>query len=463
MFKDKVRKFNKRNRLFGKGERIIVGVSGGKDSMCLLDVLDKLKEEFGLSLLVLHVNHCLRGEEADRDEAFVKEQAQARGLPFYSERADVREIAAQQKMTEEEAGRFARYQIMKHVCMEKGYQKIAVAHHQEDVAETVLFQLFRGSGPRGLSGIHPKREYIIRPILFADGREIEQYIEENNLKYCEDSTNFDVDYSRNKIRLRVFPYVEKEINNKAKIHVAKAAQKIALQNSYIEKQAKREYMQLVHADRGKYYYDCEEFEGLDLVIQVEILRLILKNFRDSVRDVTEAHYKMLISLTGKKVGKRIVLPGNIFAERRYGEVWFQPCPVREQKRYQMECQVPYEGRVEIRQERMQIYMDVVPREKLPEEIPEKDYTKWLDYDKIENGMCLRNPIDGDYFIMDASGKRKRLSRYFIDEKIPSGDRRKEIVLADGNHVMWAVPGRISNAYKVTEETKRVLVVILTKN
>ena len=108
-------------------------------------------------------------------------------------------------------------------------------------------------------------------------------------------------------------------------------------------------------------------------------------------------------------------------------------------------------------------MDVIPREKLMKEIPRKDYTKWFDYDKIKNGICLRNPMEGDYFIMDSSGNRKRLSRYYIDEKIPVSERKQEIVLADGDHVIWAVPGRISNAYKVTEETKQVLVVMMTLN
>ena len=124
--------------------------------------------------------------------------------------------------------------------------------------------------------------------------------------------------------------------------------------------------------------------------------------------------------------------------------------------------MPFGGRVEIRRERMRIDMDVIPREKLPEEIPQKDYTKWFDYDKIKSGIDLRNPLEGDYFIMDSDGNKKKLSRYFIDEKIPSSERQKEIVLADGKHIIWAVPGRISNAYKVTKETKRVLVVMLTQ-
>lgn len=460
MLKEKVLKFNKRNNLFQRGDKIIVGVSGGKDSVCLLDVLDRCREEWDLTLLVLHVNHGLRGEDSDRDEKFVENLAKQRGLEFYGEKVDVRQVSKERKMTEEEAGRYVRYQIMRHVCMEKGFDKIAVAHHQDDVAETVLFQLFRGSGPRGLSGIYPKREYMIRPILFAESQEIEEYIRENDLEYCEDSTNFTEEYSRNKIRLKVFPYVEKEINNKAKVHVAKAAQKIALQNSYIEKQAKKEYMRVVHVDRGEYFYDCREFDGLDIVIQIEIVRLVLKNFRETVKDITEKHYKKILSLTRKEAGKRITLPGNICVEKRYGCVWYRNVVGESEERIQQECVFPYEGFVEIRKERMQIAMDVVPREKLPEEIPQKDYTKWFDYDKIKGGVCLRNPMEGDYFIMDSKGNKKKLSRYFIDEKIPASERCREIVLADENHVIWAVPGRISHAYKVTKETKQVLVVML---
>ncbi len=463
MLKDKVLKYNKRNKLFQRGDKIIVGVSGGKDSVCLLDVLDRCKEEWELTLLVLHVNHGLRGEAADRDEKFAEELARERGLEFYSEKVDVRRIARERKMTEEEAGRYVRYQIMRHVCMERGFDKIAIAHHQDDVAETVLFQLFRGSGPRGLSGIFPRREYVIRPILFAEGREIEEYIEENQLAYCEDATNFVEEYSRNKIRLRVFPYVEKEINSKARVHVARAAQKIALQNAYIEKQAKKDYLQVVHVDRGEYYYDCKEFDRLDLVIQIEIIRLVLDNFRESGKDITEKHYKKIISITKKEAGKRIILPGNICVERRYGCVWYRNDTGQKQELFLQECVMPYEGIVEIRKERMRIAMDVIPREKLPEEIPQKDYTKWFDYDKIKSGVQLRNPLKGDYFIMDPDGRRKKLSRYFIDEKIPSSERCKEIVLADEDHVIWAVPGRISHAYKVTKETKRVLVVMLAWN
>ena len=199
-----------------------------------------------------------------------------------------------------------------------------------------------------------------------------------------------------------------------------------------------------------------------------MIRLILKNFSDSVKDITETHYNMLISLGEKAAGKLVVLPGSICAEKRYGFVRYKIYVEKKKHIFKEQCEMPFEGLIEVRRERMRIYMDVipsqdVPREKLFKEIPQKDYTKWFDYDKIKSGVCVRNPMEGDFFIMDASGKRKRLSRYYIDEKIPASERDKEIVVADGNHVLWAVPGRISAAYKVTEETKRVLVVMMALN
>jgi len=221
-------------------------------------------------------------------------------------------------------------------------------------------------------------------------------------------------------------------------------------------------MRLVHADRGEYYYSSEEFGKMDLIIQIEIIRLILKNFRDSVKDITEQHYKMVISLSKKEAGKQVCLPGNICVERRYEYVRFKNqiadvvVPTKEK------CELPYEGVVEIRRERMRLCMDVVEREKLPEEIPQKDYTKWFNYDNIKSGIELRNPEEGDFFVMDKQGNKKKLSRYYIDEKIPLSERKREIVLADGSHVLWAVPGRMSDAYKITEDTKKVLVVVLTK-
>ncbi|WP_034785083.1 tRNA lysidine(34) synthetase TilS [Eubacterium xylanophilum] len=460
MFIDKVREYAEKNKLLVKGDRIILGVSGGRDSVCLLDVLVKLKDEYELSLCVVHVNHGIRGEEADRDQRFVENMAKKYGIEYHCEVVDVTEMAKNLKMSEEEAGRHARYDAMRSICIEKGYRKIAVAHHMGDVAETVLFHLFRGSGPRGLSGIAPKREFLIRPILFASREEILDYIQENNLEYIDDSTNFEKKYSRNKLRLDVIPFIEENININAVEHIARAAEKIKRQNMYVEKQAKKRYMKIVRMDGGEYYFDCKDFLKCDEYICYEIIRLTLENMTDSLKDITEVHYKMIADLVEMDTGKMVCLPGGIFVEKRYDKVWFRDSN-RLSRSVDIEVDVPFEKVIDIRGDRMRVVMDVIKREDLQQEIPEKDYTKWFDYDRIKNKMRFRNPNEGDYFIMDSEGNRKKLSRYFIDEKIPKSVREKEVVLADDNHVIWAIPGRISYDYKVTESTTNVLVVVIT--
>ncbi len=458
--KTKVIAFNKRNGLIQEGDKIIVGVSGGKDSVCLLHVLNELRPELHLELLVVHVNHQIRGEVAVQDGEFVRKMAERMGLPCRIETIDVRELARVKRISEEEAGRLARYETMEMARLENGFDKIAVAHHQDDVAETVLFNLIRGTGPKGLSGIPPRRDYLIRPILFAESEDIAHYIEENHLTYREDSTNLETNYTRNKIRLKVFPYLEEEINARAKVHVAEAARRIAMQNEYIESVAKKEYVRVVKLEGTEYTYETAEFAALEPVIQVELIRLILKNLIANAKDVDGTHYQMIFELTDKEVGKRINLPEGIVVERTYEGVRFyeELQPDTEDTEFCVQCQPPctqlgtYDG------ECYRIRMEIHENWRELGEIPQKDYTKWFDYDKIENNIFLRNPREGDYLTINTMGKKKKLSRYFIDEKVPASLRGQELVLADGSHIIWVLSGRISEEYKITDQTKRVLII-----
>lgn len=456
--KNKVIAYNKKNGLIAKGDKIVAGVSGGKDSVCLLHVLNELREEFNLELIVVHVNHKIRGEAAAQDAEFVKKMAEQMGLTCYVEEIDVKELAKVKRISEEEAGRMARYDTMEMVRLANGYDKIAVAHHQEDVAETVLFNLIRGTGPKGLSGIPSKRDDLIRPILFADNEEILNYITKNELKYREDATNQEAVYTRNKIRLKVFPYLEKEINARAGAHVAEAAARIALQNQYIENQAKKEYVKLVRFEEAEYSYDTVEFMKLEPVIQVEVVRLILQNLIKNAKDVDGTHYQMILELGGKEVGKRVNLPGRIVVEKTYDGIRFFEAQWEEgeMSSFCAECKPPCTKLGTSNGECYRIRMEIFEDWRERGEIPQKDYTKWFDYDKIKNSIFLRNPQEGDYLTIDTKGKKKKLSRYFIDEKIPAGLRSEELVLADGNHIIWVLSGRISEEYKVTNQTKRVL-------
>ena len=204
----KIRDTIKENGLIKRGDRVLLALSGGPDSLCLLHVLNDLQSMLGFSLSALHVNHCIRGEAADADEAFLIEHCRALGVELFTERVDVPALAKESGKTEEECGRDIRYKLLK----AKGFDKIAVAHNKNDQAETVLMRIIRGTGVKGLAGMEYMREDgVIRPLLDTDRAEIEKYCEDNNLNPRIDATNSETEYTRNKIRLELIPYL-KEYN-----------------------------------------------------------------------------------------------------------------------------------------------------------------------------------------------------------------------------------------------------------
>ena len=241
--KEKVLSYIRTHNMLAPGQRVVAGLSGGADSVCLLSLLADLREEYSLELRAVHVHHGLRGEEADRDAAFSRELCRSLGVPFSLAFVNVKEEAGKRRISEEEAGRILRYQVFEREAgrweqelrREKtaepaGSQpesvKIAVAHHGDDSAETILYQLFRGSGLKGLSGIPPARGNIIRPLLCAERREIIAYLEEKGLPFVTDSTNLENDYARNKIRNQILPMAVQEINQGAADHIRRAGELI---------------------------------------------------------------------------------------------------------------------------------------------------------------------------------------------------------------------------------------------
>ena len=201
----KVRDTIKDNDLIAKGETVLLALSGGPDSLCLLHILHDLQGMLGFSLSALHVNHCIRGAAADADEAFLVEHCRELGIELFTERVDIPSLAKESGKTEEECGRDVRYKLLK----EKGFDKIAVAHNKNDQAETVLMRLIRGTGVKGLAGMEYKREDgVIRPLLDIERAEIEKYCNDNNLSPRMDATNSETEYTRNKIRLELIPYLQ---------------------------------------------------------------------------------------------------------------------------------------------------------------------------------------------------------------------------------------------------------------
>lgn len=460
--KEKFVQYITEHTLFAPGAHIVIGVSGGADSVCLMRLLYEIKEEWDLTLSVVHVNHGIRGKEADEDACYVRELAEQWHLPFYLVERDVPALAEEQGKTEEEAGRELRYQVFENIRRQQGADGIAVAHHQEDQAETVLFQLLRGSGVRGLTGMAPKTGFVLRPLLDMTRKEIEEYLEHKKILYRKDSTNEDTGYTRNYIRKELFPEMEQRLNRQAVRHLAEMAGDARQWREYIDRQAEPVASRIIQCEeKGRLFLDIRELLQEEAVIRDEVLRIFLARCVRGVKDITRTHYQQIRELLHNGTGKQLHLPDKTVIERQYDKLYIYKNRAEERESFYLECEVPSVNIVDMGEDNTCITLALKKRTDLPQQIPQKDYTKWFDYDKIRSSLVLRTPQEGDYFIMDKAGHRKKLSRYFIDRKIPAPDRERQLVLAEGNKVLWVIPERIGEDYKVTKSTKHVLVVTST--
>lgn len=472
--------------MISPGHRIVAGVSGGADSVCLLFVLLEYAARKGLELAVAHINHGIRGD-AGEDAAFVRLLCEQLNLPFFLKEADVGELAKREKQSPEEAGRTVRYQAFREAARAFGADRIAVAHSANDRAETVLFHLFRGSGVKGLCGIPPRRGEIIRPLLCLERKEIEEYLAERGIPYREDSTNREDNYTRNRIRHHILPFAEREVSPGTVSHVCRTADLLAEMEDYLEGQTREAMKSCVRrtlprngdmpeGEQGGYdgesavfSVDAGLFRKLHAAIQKRLLLALLAELAPGGRDISAGHVADVLSLFGKEGNPGIDLPFGIRAARSYGTVRlgrkeFPPMP---SDGLRLEAAIPWEGAAG------PLYMDlgdmgqaeisVFPAKK-GQEIPQKQYTKWLDCDKIKKPPVFRFRRQQDYLsLADGRGGtiHKSLKDYMITEKIPRENRDRILLLAEGSHVIWLAGYRISEYYKVDEHTKRILQVRLT--
>ena len=477
----KVIDYIKLNNMLSCGDGAAVGVSGGADSMCLLNILFSLKDRLGLRLVVVHVNHGIRGASADADEHFVEAFCREKGIGFRVFHADMPALAKEKGLTEEEAGRQYRYECFVKVCKDEGLNCIAVAHNRDDNAETVLFNIARGSGISGLRGIAPVRDFggfrIIRPLLDCSRAMIEEYLADMGIAYRTDETNLTEDYSRNRIRNTVLPILKESINSEAAAHIAGAAKRAGELEDYVALAA-RECVEAMKA-AGRYIeetdgertasvrIDADALAGMHIALRSVILRGALGRLAGKLKDIEEIHVRIAEGLIANTVGKSADLPYGLRARRDYGAL------VLERQKETADTAFLHEVG-EIGEEGLRIalpdgkclYLRLIPCEKNLN-IPRNDYTKFFDYDKINGSIAVRTRREGDYLLVKGSGKtgdlcRKSLKTWFIDNKVPGPDRDGTILLAEGSHVLWVVGGRRDDSCYVTGDTLRILAAELTE-
>ena len=453
--------YMRQNHMTRPGDGVLVGLSGGADSVGLLLVLWKLRETFQISLRALHVHHGLRGAEADRDAAFSRMLCERLEVPFYEFRIDAAKEALDRKCSVEEAGRQARYRLYEETALawekemcpdltsENAGEKeaaaarvhIATAHHADDNAETVLFNLFRGSGLTGLSGIAPVRGRIIRPLLWAQRSEIQAWLLQQGQDWVEDSTNRESEYSRNWLRNELLPAVGKRLNAQAVRHIDQAGRRIRQADAYLEEVAE-EWLQK-HAPDGR--VDAGALAEQAEIVQGYIVRRLFLKSKMPLRDVTETHVQAVRELLHQGTGKSISLPHGFRAVNVYGFLEVRSLSHPGERKG---------GLLPGSQDENLLQMHTFPCEN-GDEFPKNQYTKWFDYDRIKGTLSLRHRQPGDYLTLP-SGGRKTLKSWMIDEKIPRQEREQIWLLAEEKHILWIVGHRISAYYKITEQTKTIL-------
>ncbi|MDO4616353.1 MAG: tRNA lysidine(34) synthetase TilS [Lachnospiraceae bacterium] len=451
------------NKLLLPGESVQVGFSGGSDSVCLLLLLKRLGELHGFSVRAVHVNHRLRGRESEEDQCFAEQFCEERGIPLQCFSYPVEKIAAEKRMGIEEAGRSVRMEAFQISMEQYGIRKTALAHHRNDQAETVLFRLARGSSLAGLSGIRPLQGSIIHPLLFAGKEEILEYLKQEGVSYRMDSSNLTDHYTRNCIRHQIMPVLERKVNAQSLAHIAEAAEDFADTDRFLKELAAPVFDRCVRREQGRIFVS-EDLLASDPVLQRLVLHSAVSaacGHRENIGREQLRQLKDLLTGTG---GRRYSLPGGTAAVRSGKElILFRKCEDKPDQEYETES-----VQVQIEVHGSEIYSFGGRRiccellDEVPSEIPEKTFTKWMDYDRISSCLVFRTRRAGDFLVTAKTGGRKKLKSYLIDEKIPVEERESIPLLASGSEIFWVIGHRISESCKITEQTRRVLKITVSE-
>lgn len=437
-----------------EGFGVLLAVSGGKDSMTMLDLFNYFKYELKLNLVVCHFNHSLR-DDADRDEKFVKTQCEKYGLKFYSKKEDVLLYSNENKLSTEEGARFLRYKFFDEVKRIENLEYIATAHNKNDLAETVIMRILRGTGINGLIGIQSERGDLIRPILNFSRDEIEKYIEENNIPFVEDKTNFEELYLRNKIRLNLFPILKNEYNPRILDAISRLSN-IAFDYSTIS----REYI----ASKEGLLWD---FNKEKILVYIEKLKLQSRSFRNIMyreffefisKDPDGINYKIIEEIDNlifSKTGKYIEIKNVVF-KIEYDKLLIYDKNIFEN----LEMKFYFEN-LDFSLYSTKFF-DIIIEQSSFEEFKNLKQNKDLLFinKKYLDSLKIRNKENGDFLELEFG--KKKLKDIFIDEKV-SKDIRKNIPIFEiKNNIVWVPNIRRSNRYLVDEKDDIIKIRVLSK-
>lgn len=464
---DKVLRYVREHHMIESGDCIVAGVSGGADSVCLLLVLLELRKVLPFEIRVVHVNHLIRADAA-ADAEFVRQMCLERQIPFTLVEEDVEAMARRLHLSVEEAGRAVRYGAFeKELGTKRG--RIAVAHNKNDSCETFLFHLFRGTSLRGLAGIRPVRDSVIRPLLCLTREEIEAFLQERNMPYCIDSTNLEDNYSRNIIRHHILDTAVREVSPAAVRHIGDACERVGEAYDLIADLTRQAFRDCVAVTAKTLHIDREKYQQLHRTIQGYVVMEVLAQAAGSRKDLEAVHVRQVQGLMDSQCGRSVQLPYRLRARRDYTGICICKEPDRPAQEVMLSEIVLSEEETGALAAGRELVIFIGECQKIRaklifvekngivfKNIPQKKYTKWFDYGKIERSIVIRTRRPGDYLTVNTMNQKKSLKAYFVDQKIPQDERDRRCLVTDGSHVIWIVGERISNHYKVSEDTRTIL-------
>ncbi|MGQ9497421.1 MAG: tRNA lysidine(34) synthetase TilS [Desulfotomaculales bacterium] len=441
-----------------RGARVVVGVSGGPDSVALLDLLFRLREEFGLKLIVAHLNHMLRGREADADAAFVERLAAGYGLPYVGERVDVAAYRAAAGGSPEEAAREVRYAFFARVAQDTAAARVALGHNADDQAETVLFHFLRGTGPAGLKGILPVRGIYIRPLITARRAAIAAYLAERGIAARLDRSNVQPVYTRNKIRLLLLPLLEKEYNPQIVDALGRLAEVCREEDAYLEAQGERALRDALLAhEEGRLRLRAAQVTDLPLALRRRVIRLAWQQVTGSEHPLDFGDVERVVRLLGDPAGgKQVPLPRRVRAEKAHGELVFTG--QREESAvtaFERTLQVP--GTTAIPELGLSIESSIESWDGQvdPRALPPTEAV--LDADRVAFPLTVRTRRRGDRFAPLGGRGKVKLKRFLINAGVPRGTRDKLPLVVDaGSEIVWVAGVRPAETARVRDGTRQVL-------
>ena len=443
----KVLRLIERHNLIKRGDKLLLALSGGRDSVYALIFLKKFQAKLNIELAALHVNHLLRGEESDEDEKFCKTLCEKEGIEYYSVKVDVKKFAAENKFSIEEAARELRYKNLDEYLQFSKSDKIVTAHIQEDNTETVLFNMLRGTGLKGLAGIPLKRNKVIRPFLTLSKEEITNYLVENNIDFRDDSTNEDISFKRNYLRLEILPMLRKNINPALDENIFKLSEIVTNSYSVIKDLVSSEAIKNIIKNDNSLEIKLNIRTDLNDKLLSEAIKISYEEMFGITPSFTDL--QSIIELMNLQVGKRIDLSSNFTVVRERESIVIS---VREIEKVIEEKIIGFDEVIEIGN----VTIGCEPVEKEMIEYEKSKNVEYISADIFANSFTIRKWRNGDTFKPLGMDGTKKISDFLTEQKVKSGERKDQFVLVNKRNIVWVVGLRIDDRFKVTNKTKKVL-------